>query len=406
MGVRNPIVQKLPHIPAFLRKKQALRAMASCVRVRARGGQKGGHSRTMAPRATLRTMCAFAKLTRLSAERLLESGRTSYVTFIGKTLKRVSIALLFLGAALWLGNTSLLVFGLEDHETRLIAHRGVHHIYAGTDRSIESCHASPVEPIVHDFIENTIPSMEEAFRLGADVVEIDVHLTTDNVFAVFHDWTLDCRTNGTGVTHMQDSALLQSLDVGYWIDDGTGAFPLRGQAVGQMPTLSRVLEEEMQGLFLINFKSQRREEGLALAAMLEQTALREQVFGVYGGEPPTRAAITSTPGLRGFDRASLEACLLRYLALGWSGYVPESCHNTLVIVPRNYASFLWGWPHRFTRRLEAVGTEVILAGDYDGSGFASGIDDAESFGDVPDAFDGYVWTNRIELIGPLEAARE
>ena len=323
-----------------------------------------------------------------------------------KPLKWFYIALLLLGAGLWLGNTSLFVSGLEDHKTRLIAHRGVHQVYAGSDRSNDACHASPVAPIEHAFIANTLPSIQEAFRLGADVVEIDVHLTTDNVFAVFHDWTLDCRTDGTGVTHEQDLALLQSLDLGYRIDDGTGTFPLRGQAVGILPTLDGVFEEDMGGQFLINFKSRRQEEGSALALMLEQANLRQQVFGVYGGERPTRRAITSTPGLRGFDRASLEGCLLPYLALGWSGYVPESCHNTIVLVPQNYARFLWGWPHRLTHRLEAVGTYVILAGDYDGSGFSSGIDDADSFGEVPQAFDGYVWTNRIELIGPLNSTLE
>ncbi|MEL6807934.1 MAG: glycerophosphodiester phosphodiesterase family protein [Pseudomonadota bacterium] len=321
-------------------------------------------------------------------------------------MKRFSIALLLLTMGLWLGNTSLLVSGLDDHETRLIAHRGVHQIYTGLDRSNDSCHASPVAPIEHAFIENTIPSMQEAIRLGADVVEIDVHLTPDDVFAVFHDWTLDCRTNGTGITHEQDMAVLQSLDIGYRLDDGTGTYPLRGQAVGMMPTLDEVFEEIMEGLFLINFKSRRSEEGEALAAMLERTELRQQVFGVYGGQRPTRTALRLTPGLRGLDRASLESCLVRYIALGWSGYLPESCRNTIVLVPQNYAAFLWGWPHRFTRRLEAVGTDVILAGDYDGSGFSSGIDSAVSFDEVPLAFDGYIWTNRIELIGPLNAARE
>ena len=34
------------------------------------------------------------------------------------------------------------------------------------------------------------------------MIEIDVHPTTDGQFAVFHDWTLDCRTNGAGVTRV------------------------------------------------------------------------------------------------------------------------------------------------------------------------------------------------------------
>lgn len=320
--------------------------------------------------------------------------------------RNLLIASSLLVVGLWLGNTSLFVSDLAQHETKLIAHRGVHHIYTGTDRSNTSCHAAPVEPIKHRFIENTIPSMQEAFRLGADVVELDIHLTTDKVFAVFHDWTVDCRTNGTGVTHEQDIATLQSLDIGHRIDDGTKTFPLRGTAVGTMPTLDSVFDKNLDGTFLINFKSRRREDGIALAKMLKQPHIRDQVFGVYGGEIPTRTAIKDTPGLKGFHKAALKTCLLRYLALGWSSYVPESCRNTIVLIPQNYAKLLWGWPHRFTKRFNAAGTEVILAGAYDGSGFASGIDDAESFSNVPKAFNGYVWTDRIELIGPLNVARE
>lgn len=300
----------------------------------------------------------------------------------------------------------MFVAGLEEHDTRVIAHRGVHQIYTGTDRSADACHASPVEKIQHSFVENTLPSIEEAFRLGADVVEIDVHLTPGKIFAVFHDWTLDCRTDGTGVTHKQNFDYLQTLDVAYQIDDGSGTYALRGQGVGLMPALTDVFEAEMDGQFLINFKSTRAEDGSEFARRLTESRAYDQIFGVYGGAPPTRAAIEQTPGLRGFDRASLKGCLTRYLALGWSGYVPRVCRNTLVVVPQNYTLLVWGWPHRFTRRLGAVGTDVVLAGPYDGTGFISSINDVEAFADVPDGFDGYIWTDRIELIGPLVSAKD
>ncbi len=307
--------------------------------------------------------------------------------------------------ALWVANTSLFI-STDAHQTRLIAHRGVHQIYVGSDRSSDSCHAAPVAPITHGFIENTRASMQEAFRLGADVVELDVHLTSDNVFAVFHDWTLDCRTNGAGVTHKQDFATLATLDVAYNIDDGTGQFPLHGTGVGLMPSLTQVLDAEMGGQYLVNFKSRRAADGTALAQVLSDPAYRDQIFGVYGGAPPTRAAMDHTPGLRGFDRASIKGCLLDYALRGWSGRVPDSCHNTMVLVPQNYAGFLWGWPHRFTQRLKSVGTDVILVGPYDGSGFTSGIDDTTQARRVPTDFDGYVWTNRIEHIGPLLRAMD
>jgi len=171
---------------------------------------------------------------------------------------------------IWAVNSSLLVTGLDQHQTRIIAHRGVHQVYAGSDRSPDACHASPIAPITHGFVENTIPSMQAAFRNGASIVGLDVHLTTDGVFAVFHDWTLKCRTDGTGVTHEQTFAVLRALDPAYNLDDGSGTYPLRGQAVGLMPSLTEVLEAELGGQYLINFKSNRATEGTALATLLQK----------------------------------------------------------------------------------------------------------------------------------------
>ena len=41
-----------------------------------------------------------------------------------------------------------------------------------------------------DFPENTLPAFERAIELGADAVELDVHLTSDSVVVVHHDFHL------------------------------------------------------------------------------------------------------------------------------------------------------------------------------------------------------------------------
>lgn len=321
------------------------------------------------------------------------------------SLKTYFVILAGIIAVLWATNSASLVGNRDSHDTRIIAHRGVHQRYVGTDRSRESCHAAPVAPITHDFIENTIPSMAEAFRLGADVVELDVHLTPDNVFAVFHDWTVDCRTDGTGVTRKLTLDTLQTLDLGYRIDDGSGTYPLRGKGVGLLPTLDQVMDENLGGQYLINFKSRDAKEGVALAALMQNAEISQQIFGVYGGQTPTRTAIKTHGGLRGFDRRSIKQCLLTYLAVGWTGYVPKSCRNTMVTVPISHSNLLWGWPHRFTKRMNRVGTDVILAGAYGGNSRLSSINTPEDFAEIPDRFDGYIWTDQIEVIGPLLASR-
>jgi glycerophosphoryl diester phosphodiesterase len=308
-------------------------------------------------------------------------------------------------AGLWLTNTSLFTAPRPGASTRSIAHRGVHQTFSAVGLSSESCTATRIHPPTHDLLENTLPSMQAAFDAGADVVELDVHLTPDRELAVFHDRRLECRTNGHGVTEQRPMTHLRTLDIGHgYTTDGGATFPFRGKAKGAMPTLAEVLARFPGRRFLVNFKSQRAEEGDAVASLAKQApAFAASIWAAYGGYNPTVRMLALMPDARGYTRASLEACGLRYLALGWTGYVPSACRHTLLVLPSNFAAFAWGWPHRLTARLRAVGTEIILAGavDVGDAGGVVGIDDIPTFdAAVPAGFDGYVWTNRIEVIGP------
>lgn len=320
--------------------------------------------------------------------------------------RKTGLALFLAVLGLWLANTNAFVRVPQVQSPKLIAHRGVHHIYAGADRTAETCRAAEVEPITHTLIENTLPSMRAAFDAGADVVELDVHRTPDDVFAVFHDWTLQCQTNGNGVTHTRPWAELQVLDLGHgFTADGGVTYPLRGTGLGAMRNLADVFAAELPGPVLINFKSNRRSDGKALSARLMNPSLRTQVWGVYGGEAPTQEVLATHPDLRGYDKSSLLTCLLSYQAVGWSGFVPPACRDQTIGVPINWAPYVWGWPHRFTQRMQRHGTDVILFGPYSGGGFTSGIDDLDTLSRVPSQFGGHIWTNRITLIGPAVKER-
>lgn len=287
---------------------------------------------------------------------------------------------------------------------RLIAHRGVHHEYRREDLERDTCTAARALPIEHGFIENTLPSMEAAFSAGADVVELDVHPTTDGQFAVMHDWTLDCRTEGTGPTRRHDMAHLKALDVGYGYTDDDGAtFPLRGKGTGMMPELKEVLAAFPDKHFLVNFKSRDTREGDALAALAAaHPEWREALWGAYGDAGPTDRAAAGIAGLKSFTKQGVKACLINYASWGWTGLMPEACRNALVMVPVNVAPYLWGWPNLFQRRMREAGSEVIMLGPWGGGEPGTmGVDTPEQLADVPAAFDGYIWTNKIEVIGPL-----
>jgi hypothetical protein len=71
--------------------------------------------------------------------------------------------------------------------------------------------------------------------------EIAVHPTADGHFVVFHDWTLECRTDGYGVTRQHTLTELKALDAGYgYTADGGKTFPIRGKGVGLIPSLDEV----------------------------------------------------------------------------------------------------------------------------------------------------------------------
>ena len=325
-----------------------------------------------------------------------------------KWVKRIGLALLLAIAVVVVANGSWRAAPPTQPSVQLIAHRGVHQTFDRTNLENDTCTAERIFPPTHEFLENTLPSMEAAFAYGADIVELDVHPTTDGQFAVMHDWTVDCRTEGTGDTRSHDMAYLKTLDLGYgYTADGGTTFPFRGKGVGMMPELKEVLGAMPTRRFLVNFKSNEQREGDMLGDLVAANPdWRAAVWGAYGGDPPTYRAAERIDGLHVWSRRGLVDCLVQYEALGWSGYMPEACRDTMIMLPINVAPWVWGWPNLFLQRVREAGSEVILLGPYEaGDPGTAGIDTLEQLAQVPEQFDGYVWTNRIELIGPAMAGR-
>src|SRR6478735_11751155 len=149
--------------------------------------------------------------------------------------KKIMLGLAVIVAAVYVWNASWRVAPPEG-KLELIAHRGVHQTFDRSDLDNDTCTAERIDQPIHDYLENTIPSMQAAFTAGADIVELDVHPTTDGQFAVLHDWTVDCRTEGTGETRSHDMASLKLLDIGYGYTADNGAtYPFRGKGIGMMP---------------------------------------------------------------------------------------------------------------------------------------------------------------------------
>lgn len=309
-----------------------------------------------------------------------------------------------LASAIYLNNSSYLASPPADRPS-LLAHRGLAQTFDRTGLTGETCTAARIHAPTHEFLENTIASMQAAFDMGAAVVELDIHPTTDGHLAVFHDWTLDCRTDGHGVTREHSLAELRALDLGYgYTADGGKTFPFRGKGIGLMPTLSEILGTFPAKGLLINVKSNDGEEGRLLADVLARLPdERLERIMVYGGDLPIREVSQRLPRLRTMSRETLKSCILRYALTGWAGYVPAACRNTLLLLPTNVAPWLWGWPHVLQRRLGRYGTRIYAVGPYSGEAFSAGINTPDELRMLPSGYAGGIWTDRIDVISELLA---
>nr|WP_315199638.1 glycerophosphodiester phosphodiesterase family protein [uncultured Flavobacterium sp.] len=90
--------------------------------------------------------------------------------------------------------------------------------------------------------ENTLVSFEKAIEMGADGIELDVHLSIDDHLIVIHDETIDRTTNGKGVVNQLTLAELQSFRINEKFE---------------IPTLKEVLDVVNQRCFVnIELKNQ------------------------------------------------------------------------------------------------------------------------------------------------------
>ena len=86
--------------------------------------------------------------------------------------------------------------------------------------------------------ENTLESIKKALSFGVDGIEVDVHVCASGELVVFHDFTVDRITNGTGEISKFTLSELKALRV---------------KSEFQIPTLNEVLDL-LDGKYIINIE--------------------------------------------------------------------------------------------------------------------------------------------------------
>lgn len=316
-----------------------------------------------------------------------------------KVGKRRTVLLIIISVLLlvWLNNTN--VFYSKQRDYKLLAHRGLAQSYDVSEVDWDTNTAEIIDEPEHPYLENTIPSMQAAFDLGADVVELDVRLTKDKRLAVFHDFALEYRTNASGLVGDYTMAELKDLDIGYgYTADKGQTFPFRGKGLGLMPELAEVFSAFPGKELLINVKDGDVETYQVLWTDYLSRMTKDQLslITVYGDDDGIDYLREQSPDLRLLSMRMMKKALLKYELLGFTGYIPKELHNMELHLPLKYAKFLWGWPNKFVKRMESVNTRVVIVlGD---GKWSEGFDTEESLEVIPKGYKGYIWTNRIDKV--------
>lgn len=316
-----------------------------------------------------------------------------------KKLSKKWILLIFLGGfigCVWLNNTSMFTEKADAYKT--LAHRGLAQTFDISKVEWDTNTAQIIYEPEHRYLENTLESMQVAFEYGADTVELDIQSTKDNQLAVFHDYDLAMRTNGKGAIEEYTMNELKILDIGYgYTADGGKTYPFRGKGIGLMPELKEVFQMFPNKELQIDINDGRLETAQILWTYLENmTSERLNQITVYGNNEQIGYLREKSNEIRVLTGSQLKEVLLKYMLLGWTGYIPKEMHHMEIRVPLMYAKYLWGWPHKFVDRMESVHTKVVIV---EGRGkWSEGFDTLESLGRIPEGYGGYVWTNRIDII--------
>jgi glycerophosphoryl diester phosphodiesterase len=168
---------------------------------------------------------------------------------------------------------------------------------------------------------NTMLAFENAVALGADVLELDVHLTADGRFVVIHDATVDRTTDGTGAVAERTLDELKTLDAGFdWLPDepaegvvfeldvatsgeadsdgdagaGTVGPPYRGMGL-TIPTLSEVLAAFPNAPVNVEIKQDDPEAARALCGALRSEGATGRVMVGSFHAPALRAFRAACP---------------------------------------------------------------------------------------------------------------
>lgn len=147
------------------------------------------------------------------------------------------------------------------------------------------------------------------------------------------------------------------------------------------------------------WRAKGAEQAAQLLAALPPAGAEDKQ-GLIGDDAAVAAFKKARPKAWAFSIPQARACASDYRLSGLWGGIPASCaQGTMLLAVDELGYTLWGWPNRFLARTGAAGLKVVVSEGVEGDRII-GLTDVNRYGDIANSFNGYIWIDNIEELGP------
>lgn len=128
------------------------------------------------------------------------------------------------------------------------------------------------------FPENTLFAFQQTWKMGVDILEMDLRETADGALVLLHDKTVDRTTDGSGEVSQKTLAEIKQLNAAFrFTTDGGQTFPLRDQKIS-IPTLDEVFTALPQARYIIEIKHETPTIAQSLCNLIRKHKLHDRVI--------------------------------------------------------------------------------------------------------------------------------
>lgn len=175
--------------------------------------------------------------------------------------------------------------------------------------------------------ENTLPAFELAMEMNTDAIELDIHLTKDQIPVVIHDETVNRTTDGKGYVKNMTLEQIKQLDAGSWFNTMYPMFARDSYGGTKVPTLDEVFETLGKDTnYIVEIKEPTPNSNIE--ALLNEAIIK------YDLEHEVAVHSFSAASLRKLHRINPEIQLYQLI---WNDYAATRVSETYLKTVKSYA---------------------------------------------------------------------